>query len=174
MSLFEPRRSGRTVTTGTAPVTDAAAGRVRVMSDRCATCDFRPGNRGNLAPGQLAGLVGDCLADEGHIVCHESGHTADRPGAVCAGFAAHPHAGRSLALRLAAVGLTELQDAEGHFVSIDVEYGIASTSDAEIEPLGQISRSSAEAIVTDSQRQWPDVYLVQRTGSGNWQQPPAD
>ncbi|MDK9496175.1 hypothetical protein QEZ40_000519 [Streptomyces katrae] len=110
MSLSEPRRPRRTVTTGTAPVTDAAAGRIRVMSDRCATCDFRPSNRGNLAPGQLAALVRDCLADEGHIVCHETGPDRIQPAAVCAGFAAHPDANHSLALRVAAVGHVQWQD----------------------------------------------------------------
>ncbi|EFL19936.1 hypothetical protein [Streptomyces sp. C] len=111
MFLPEPARPRRTVTTGTAPVTDTAAGRIRVISDRCATCDFRPGNRGNLAPGQLAALVRDCLADEGHIVCHESGpDRSTQPSAVCAGFAAHPDAGRSLALRIAALGHLQWQD----------------------------------------------------------------
>ncbi|AIS02375.1 hypothetical protein SGLAU_32205 [Streptomyces glaucescens] len=99
----------RTVMVADAPVVDAATGRVRVVSERCATCDFRPGNRRNLAPGQLARLIADCLADEEHIVCHETGDAADAPGAVCAGFAAHPDAGRSSALRGAATGLAELQ-----------------------------------------------------------------
>lgn len=99
----------RTVTVGQTPVADDDTGRVRVMADQCATCDFRPGNRGNLAPGQLARLVRDCVADEGHIVCHETGQDSNLPGAVCAGFAAHPDAGRSLALRIAATGHAELQ-----------------------------------------------------------------
>ncbi|RST08688.1 hypothetical protein EF910_00070 [Streptomyces sp. WAC07149] len=99
------------MTTGTAPVTDAAAGRVRVMSDCCATCDFRPGNHGNLAPGQLAALVRNCLADEGHIVCHEAGpHRSTQPAAVCGGFAGHPDTDRSLALCFAAVGRVQWQD----------------------------------------------------------------
>ncbi|GAA2624485.1 hypothetical protein GCM10010425_20320 [Streptomyces spororaveus] len=97
-------RVERTVAVGQTPVTDTATGRVRVLNTRCATCDFRPGNQGNLAPGQLARLVRDCVADEGHIVCHETGDESSQPGAICAGFAAHPDAGRSLALRIAATG----------------------------------------------------------------------
>ncbi|MFI7337137.1 hypothetical protein ACIBUY_04255 [Streptomyces sp. NPDC050085] len=97
-------RMERTVMVGKTPVADAATGRVRVMVERCATCDFRPGNQGNLAPGQLSRLVRECVADEGHLVCHETGQDSGQPGAVCAGFAAHPDAERSLALRIAAAG----------------------------------------------------------------------
>ncbi|MEU7322688.1 hypothetical protein AB0465_40625 [Streptomyces griseoviridis] len=61
-------------------------------------------NRDNLAPGRLASLVQDCVADERHIVCHETGRGDGQPPAVCAGFAAHRDAGRSLALRIAAAG----------------------------------------------------------------------
>ncbi|KPI02995.1 hypothetical protein OK074_5145 [Actinobacteria bacterium OK074] len=50
------------------------------------------------------------------------------------------------------------------------EYGLASKSLEDIEPLGQITQRRAEAILDDSQRQWPDVYLIQRTGGGAWQQ----
>lgn len=106
MSNPEPWRPGRTVTTGMAPVLAPAAGRVRVMSDRCATCDFRPGNRGNLTPGNWQR---DCLADEGHIVCHGTGPDRTQPAAVCAGIAAHPDAGRFLALSIAAVGHLQWQ-----------------------------------------------------------------
>jgi len=104
-------RPGRTVTIGLVPVADIADRRVRDMAEQCSTCDFRPDNCGNLAPGQLARLVRDCAGDEGHIVCHETG--SDIPGAVCAGFAAHPDAGRSLALRVAATGLIHLQVPDG-------------------------------------------------------------
>lgn len=74
------------------------------MSERSGTCDFRRESAGNLAPGRFAALVRECVEDEGHTVCHETGPGKDRPGAVCAGFAAHPDAGRSLALRIAAAG----------------------------------------------------------------------
>ncbi|MFI6341007.1 hypothetical protein [Streptomyces sp. NPDC050535] len=46
--------------------------------------------------------------------------------------------------------------------TVDMEYGIASESLEDIEPLGEISRRRAAAILDDSRTQWPDVYLVQR------------
>ncbi|MFG2621910.1 hypothetical protein ACGFXC_30270 [Streptomyces sp. NPDC048507] len=99
------------MTIGEVPVADPVAGRVRVVAERCGTCDFRPRGKGGLAPGQLARLVAECLADEGHLVCHETGAgRGGGPGAVCAGFAAHPGAYRSLALRVAAAGRILLQD----------------------------------------------------------------
>ncbi|MEV3999065.1 hypothetical protein ACFYPK_28095 [Streptomyces halstedii] len=45
------------------------------------------------------------------------------------------------------------------------EYGIASTSRPDIEPLGRLNRQAAEARIADSRDAWPDVYLVQRTGN---------
>ncbi len=105
----EPSIAQRTVAVGQVPVADRESGMVRVVSEKCATCDFRPGNRGNLSPGQLARLITDCLDTEGHIVCHETGDDGV-PGAVCAGFADHPDAGRSLALRIAAAGQTLYQE----------------------------------------------------------------
>ncbi|MEV5440918.1 hypothetical protein AB0K80_33690 [Streptomyces sp. NPDC052682] len=53
--------------------------------------------------------------------------------------------------------------------STHTEYGIASESHEDIEPLGQVSRSRAEAIVDDSSEAWPDVYLVQRHGDSSWE-----
>ncbi|WP_145953700.1 MULTISPECIES: hypothetical protein [Streptomyces] len=49
------------------------------------------------------------------------------------------------------------------------EYGLASKSLEDIEPLGQITQRRAETILNDSRRQWPDVYLVQRTDGAAWQ-----
>ncbi|MFJ3141759.1 hypothetical protein ACIPJM_04810 [Streptomyces halstedii] len=46
------------------------------------------------------------------------------------------------------------------------EYGIASPSRPDdIEPLGRLNRRAAEARIADSRTAWPDVYLVQRTGT---------
>ncbi|MER5809081.1 hypothetical protein ABT143_12930 [Streptomyces sp. NPDC002033] len=97
------------MTVGSVPVADPVTGRVRVVAERCGTCDFRPGRHGSLAPGQLARLVAGCLSSEGHLVCHETGEDRGMLGAVCAGFAAHPDAHRSLALRVAAAGARLLQ-----------------------------------------------------------------
>ncbi|MFJ2746194.1 hypothetical protein ACIO3O_41770 [Streptomyces sp. NPDC087440] len=49
------------------------------------------------------------------------------------------------------------------------EYGIASESHAEIEPLETSSRGRAEVILSDSRTTWPDVYLVERTDDDPWQ-----
>ncbi|GAO08661.1 hypothetical protein TPA0598_04_02970 [Streptomyces lydicamycinicus] len=85
-------------------VADPATWSVRVCADRCATCIFRPGNLMNLDPGRVASMVKKAVADEGHIVCHDTLGT-EAP-AICAGFAVHPR-GRaaSLALRLARAGV---------------------------------------------------------------------
>lgn len=51
----------------------------------------------------------------------------------------------------------------------DIEYGIASPSrPGDIEPLGPVSRRTAEAVIADSRTVWTDVHLVQRVGSGEW------
>ncbi|MGE7388166.1 hypothetical protein ACQKM2_22115 [Streptomyces sp. NPDC004126] len=48
------------------------------------------------------------------------------------------------------------------------EYGLASDSLDDIEPLGRISPRRAKAVWEDSRRQWPDVYLVQRDAQEPW------
>ncbi|MFH8257900.1 hypothetical protein [Streptomyces roseolus] len=53
--------------------------------------------------------------------------------------------------------------------STKVEYGIASTTAPDIEPLGHGSLTRATSEVADSLTVWPGVYLVQRTGSGPWE-----
>lgn len=53
-------------------------------------------------------------------------------------------------------------------MSNTAQYGIASESSTDIEPLEGASRRQAEAILRDSQNAWPDVYLVQHNGS-DWQ-----
>lgn len=58
---------------------------VRIMAELCATCIFRPGNKMQLHPDRVQGMVADALSREGGtIVCHE---TLDhREHAVCRGF----------------------------------------------------------------------------------------
>lgn len=51
----------------------------------------------------------------------------------------------------------------------DIEYGIASPGrPGDIEPLGPVSRRTAEAVIADSRTVWTDVHLVQRTHGGDW------
>lgn len=47
-----------------------------------------------------------------------------------------------------------------------IEYGIASASRPDdVEPLGRLNRTAAEARLADSREAWPDVHLVQRTNN---------
>lgn len=97
-------------------VADEVTGRVRLMERRCATCIFRPGNPMHLMPGRVKGMVEECMAREGHVVCHDSLAQNDKglPGAVCRGFEQHVVAAeRSLAVRFMKVtGRVTLVDPE--------------------------------------------------------------
>lgn len=85
------------------PVADPETRTVRICADRCTTCIFRPGNLMHLAPGRLARLLAQAIAQEGHIVCHDTLGTG--AGSICAGYASHPEGQkRSLALRLVRAG----------------------------------------------------------------------
>ncbi|MET9318785.1 hypothetical protein ABZX75_01085 [Streptomyces sp. NPDC003038] len=85
------------------PVADPETRTVRICADRCPTCIFRRGNLMHLAPGRLTQLVAQAIANEGHIVCHDTLGTG--VGSICAGYAAHPEGRkRSLALRLVRAG----------------------------------------------------------------------
>lgn len=79
-------------------------GEVRICDQLCTTCIFHPGNRMDLEPGRVTGMVKAALADESHITCHQTLGT-DEP-AMCAGFYRLPAAkGRSMFLRLLAAGI---------------------------------------------------------------------
>ncbi|MFC1418658.1 hypothetical protein [Streptacidiphilus cavernicola] len=87
---------------------------VRVMSKKCTTCIYRPGNLMHLAPGRLAQITREAIDCEGQVVCHESDGVTPgtgQPAAVCKGFEEHPQSRRSLALRMAdALGWTVYVD----------------------------------------------------------------
>lgn len=91
----------------------ASDGEIRLCATRCDTCIYRPGNLMRLSPGRVAQMTRDALANEGHIVCHS---TLDEPlAAICRGFADHPRAQRSLALRIGtALGMLRLVDPPAH------------------------------------------------------------
>ncbi|MFI6249026.1 hypothetical protein [Streptomyces sp. NPDC051016] len=91
-----------------ADVADWRTAVVRQCADLCATCIYRPGNLAHLAPGRVKQLTQAAIAEETHIVCHD---TLDAPAAaICAGFARHPvGAARCLALRLVRAGVLTLQ-----------------------------------------------------------------
>lgn len=82
---------------------DTDSGLPRVLSTKCATCIFRPGNRMHLAPGYRDQLVGHALARDSWIVCHatlpDTGNVIGAQ-AVCRGFW-DVHAADSAGCRLA-------------------------------------------------------------------------
>ncbi|WP_406205408.1 hypothetical protein OH807_30805 [Kitasatospora sp. NBC_01560] len=86
------------------PVADPLTGEVRVLSDLCTTCVYRPGNLMHLAPGRLRQLAREALAKNGHIVCHSTLPALAPPGtkaAICRGFA-NAYGPAVYALRMAA------------------------------------------------------------------------
>jgi hypothetical protein len=76
--------------------------RVRILSEKCATCIFKPGNKMELREGARDQLVEETLAADSYIVCHSTlpyfKHPEAQP-AVCRGFW-DVHARDSLATRL--------------------------------------------------------------------------
>jgi len=58
-------------------------GYVHVLSERCATCIFRPGNLMELRPGRLADLVQQNRARDAAVPCHS---TLDDEQALCRGY----------------------------------------------------------------------------------------
>lgn len=61
-------------------------GKVHVLSERCASCVFRPGNLMRLEPGRVAGMVEKAVRDQSGIVCHETIYGQAEQEAVCRGF----------------------------------------------------------------------------------------
>lgn len=61
-------------------------GAIHVVAEMCPTCVFRPGNLMGLAPGRLAGMVADAIADDSTIVCHSTLYRDDVQHAACRGF----------------------------------------------------------------------------------------
>ena len=58
-------------------------GKVHVLTEKCPTCIFRPGNLMRLQPGRVQGMVKQAMKKESCIPCHE---TLSGDGAVCRGF----------------------------------------------------------------------------------------
>lgn len=75
-------------------------GKVHVLSVKCATCIFRPGNPMRLAEGRVKGMVDEAMADQTAITCHSTLYRDDVDEAVCRGFF-DAHADRSIPLLLA-------------------------------------------------------------------------
>ena len=78
-------------------------GAVHVLSEKCSTCVFRPGNLMHLPDGRLEEMVQDTLHAASSITCHQTlpyGGYEARP-AVCRGFY-DVYRGEIQALRMAA------------------------------------------------------------------------
>ncbi len=61
-------------------------GRVHVLSARCHTCVFRPGNLMKLTAGRLRELVDDNIAADSALTCHSTLYRPEVDEAVCKGF----------------------------------------------------------------------------------------
>lgn len=85
-------------------------GRLHVITERCSTCVFRPGNLMSLSPGRLASLIKDNLDADSALVCHKTLPYGDHPEfgeALCRGFI-DGVGDRSPAIRLAeAMGILQ-------------------------------------------------------------------
>jgi hypothetical protein len=104
------------------PVADPDTYRVRLMAQRCDTCIFRPGNLMHLEPGRVKGMVDACVANMGHVTCHDTLAHNDKglPGAVCRGWEQHPQSANSMfAFWLRGTGLVTLVHADGRLEDAD-------------------------------------------------------
>lgn len=66
-----------------------ADGKLRVLTEKCSTCVFHPGNRMRLNPGRLQDLVQQNLSAGAALVCHATLTYGDHPDfgpALCRGF----------------------------------------------------------------------------------------
>ena len=73
------------------PVVDEVTGEVRLLSERCSTCIFRPGNAFRATmPERIRSMIADAVADEGHVTYHSTLPDSAPAGvepAICRGFA---------------------------------------------------------------------------------------
>ena len=70
-------------------ITDPATGLSRVLSERCATCILRPGDKMHLGPERLRAIIDGALAAGTFVVCHDTltyGNNPDFGPAICRGF----------------------------------------------------------------------------------------
>jgi hypothetical protein len=81
-------------------------GKMYVMSERCSTCIFRPGNLMHLQRGRVRAMVDEVQRTQGCIPCHK---TLGGDNAICRGqFDLHPTQPIQIAERLGMVVYVEL------------------------------------------------------------------
>lgn len=62
-------------------------GKVHVLSEKCSTCVYRPGNLMNLSEGRLKALAGEADANASAVICHQTLRTVGyEDQAVCRGY----------------------------------------------------------------------------------------
>lgn len=65
--------------------------KLRMLTEQCTTCIFRPGNPMHLSAGRVRGMVKEALQLDSFIICHDtldySAPEGFGPPAVCRGFA---------------------------------------------------------------------------------------
>lgn len=90
----------------------ASRGVVRVLTERCDTCIFRPGNLMQLQPGRVRDMVREIKKTDGCIPCHK---TLDfKEQAICRGqFETVPTAPIQIAERLGCIEETTIEALRG-------------------------------------------------------------
>ena len=84
-----PRRPGPPAGSPPQDITDPATGGSRLLSQRCATCILRPGDKMHLGPERLRAIITEALAAGTFVVCHDTltyGDFPDYGPAICRGF----------------------------------------------------------------------------------------
>jgi hypothetical protein len=66
------------------PPFDPETHKLRIMAEKCSTCIFRPGNKMDLQPGRVKGMLEDVRRTDSFVTCHKTLGTG-KPGAICAG-----------------------------------------------------------------------------------------
>lgn len=61
-------------------------GRIHVLSTKCSTCVFRPGNLMHLKPGRLGDLVEGNRARDTAFACHQTLYVKGQDEAICRGY----------------------------------------------------------------------------------------
>lgn len=82
-------------------------GHLWVLTQKCDTCIFRPGNVMRLRPDRVENMVKECVEKDTVIPCHQ---TLDGPRSICRGLF-DVHRGEIVTLRLAAaLGVLAFED----------------------------------------------------------------
>lgn len=58
---------------------------MRVLTEQCSTCIFRPGNLMHLNTGRLADMAKQVKEGEGYVTCHKTLDRKPRERAICKG-----------------------------------------------------------------------------------------